>query len=406
MFTNRRLVAALTAVAALALAPVAAACSDDGGSSAVTAVPAPGTVTVPDTTIANGDFYATPSPLPAGQPGQIVRIEPMAGAPTGAQAWRVMYLSSGVSTSERVVVTGTVIAPTSAPPDGGRKVVTWAHPTTGIDDPCAPSLAPQPFAGIQGLAQYLAEGWVVVATDYQGLGTDGPHPYLVGTSQAFGTIDIVRAAQQIPDAAAGADYAVYGHSQGGQAALFVGQLAESYAPELSLKAVAAAAPAGLLAELFTADAETVGGALLGSYAVVSWSEVFGYDPTTAVTPTALPMVQTVAAQCLADLSAPAQADIVTLAGGAMWAGNPATTPPWSGGFATNTAGQAPIPVPVLVAQGTADDIVIPSTTAQLVADYAANATQITEQLMPGVSHTLAGAEGVQYVMPFFQQYLN
>lgn len=399
--------ATLAVAALVALALVAAGCAGDENSSSPTVTKAaPTTLAIPETTVPNGDFYATPSPIPAGRPGDVVRIEAMTGAPAGTSAWRVMYLSTGMTPDERVVVTGTVIAPNGAAPDGGRKVVTWAHPTTGIEDACAPSLSAQPFGAIEGLDQYLAEGWVVVSTDYQGLGTDGMHPYLVGDSEAHGVIDIVRAAQKIPEAGAGSEYAVYGHSQGGQAALFTGQIASTYAPELDLKAVAAAAPAGLLTELFNDDKDTLGGALLGSYAVVSWVKVFGFDATTVVTPATLPQVQQIAAACLSGLTPQVQGDIVTLSSGSMWVGNPSTTPPWAAQFQANSAGGAPIPVPVLVAQGTADDIVIPATTAQLVAKYQAEGTQITEQQMAGVTHTDAGAAGVQYVMPFFQKNLG
>ena len=94
---------------------------------------------------------------------------------------------------------------------------------------------------IPGLQSFLQDGYVV-ATDYPGLGTQGPAPYLVGSSEARAVLDSVRAARQLPGANAGSHFIVWGHSQGGQAALFAGQLARSYAPELKLQGVAVAAP--------------------------------------------------------------------------------------------------------------------------------------------------------------------
>ena len=44
----------------------------------------------------------------------------------------------------------------------------------------------------------LADGDVVVATDYQGLGAGRMHPYLVGASEAHAMIDAVRAARHLP----------------------------------------------------------------------------------------------------------------------------------------------------------------------------------------------------------------
>ena len=71
-----------------------------------------------------------------------------------------------------------------------------------------------------GLRQLIEQGAVVAATDYPGLGTTGPHPYLVGDSEARAVIDSVRAAHNLPGAETGNSFAVWGHSQGGQASLF------------------------------------------------------------------------------------------------------------------------------------------------------------------------------------------
>src|SRR5271170_2262080 len=81
----------------------------------------------------------------------------------------------------------------------------------------------------------LDRGYVVAATDYPGLGTPEVHPYLVGESEAHAVLDSVRAARAIPEAAAGARFAAWGHSQGGQAALFTGIEASRYAPELAAR---------------------------------------------------------------------------------------------------------------------------------------------------------------------------
>ncbi len=71
-----------------------------------------------------------------------------------------------------------------------------------------------------GLRQLIEQGAVVAATDYPGLGTAGPHPYLVGDSEARAVIDSVRAAHSLPGVGDGNSFAVWGHSQGGQASLY------------------------------------------------------------------------------------------------------------------------------------------------------------------------------------------
>ena len=354
-------------------------------------------------------FYNTPSSIPSNAPGTILRFETMNAPFPESQAWRVLYTSTGIN-GETIAVSGMVFAPAGPIPPGGRPVVSWAHPTTGIDDQCAPSRSPKPYDDVQGLADFLNLGWVVVATDYQGLGTDGMHPYLVGASEAQGTIDIVRAARNLNETGASSNYFVFGHSQGGQAALFAGQMASTYAPELQLLGVAAAAPAGLLVPLFQADKNTAAGAVLGSYAVVSWSDIFGYDEATVVKSSLSERVQAVSEKCVVGGSRLSDIELGIndlILKGRMWAADPATTAPWSNQFALNTAAQSPITTPLLLTQGTADKIITPSTTAELTAMYVAMGNnQATEQVMDGVDHMKAGKASVPYVVPFFQRLVN
>src|SRR5271155_707075 len=175
-------------------------------------------------------FYsATPQDL-EGSPGTIIRAEPMLFAPGYISAWRVLYRSRGLH-DEPIAVSGIVIAPHGAAPQGGRPIVAWAHPTTGVVTRCAPSLAFFVFQQIQGLRELAAQGYVVAATDYPGLGGPGVHPYLVGESEARAVLDIVRAAHSMQGLGASSQFAVWGHSQGGQAALFTGLIAKTYAPD-------------------------------------------------------------------------------------------------------------------------------------------------------------------------------
>ncbi|MBB3287325.1 MULTISPECIES: lipase family protein [unclassified Rhizobium] len=99
----------------------------------------------------------------------------------------------------------------------------------------------------------LHEGWVVVATDYPGLGTSGPHAYLVGNAAGYAVLDAVRAAQGVPRVGAGSRFAVWGLSQGAHAALLTGQVAGRYAPDLQLAGVIAAAPSANQASSWMKD---------------------------------------------------------------------------------------------------------------------------------------------------------
>src|SRR2546430_1245323 len=185
-----------------------------------------------------------------GPPGHLLLKLPMQGAPRGASAWRVLYVSSGLS-GKPIPVSGVIMIPNDPAPGPGRDVVAWAHPTTGVQDDCAPSLKSDFFKRIPGLADMLSRGFIVTATDYPGLGTPGTHPYLVGVSEGRAVLDSVRAARQL--APVSRRFAVWGHSQGGHAGLFAGQLAQNYAPEFSLKGIAVAAPATDLKSLLSED---------------------------------------------------------------------------------------------------------------------------------------------------------
>ena len=153
-----------------------------------------------------GDFYDVPDPLPEGEPGTLIRAE-VVGVPdlTGARLLRVMYLSESVQ-GERIAVTGLVLHPEGEPPAEGRRVLSWAHGTTGMADRCAPSKEPTVATAAPFAEAFLERGWVVAATDYEGLGTPGRHPYIVGESEGRGTLDIVKAAIALAEVGPGNTY--------------------------------------------------------------------------------------------------------------------------------------------------------------------------------------------------------
>jgi hypothetical protein len=130
---------------------------------------------------AQGAFYQASEQDLVGPPGTIIRQEPMMFAPAGAAAYRVLYRSTGLH-DEPIAVSGIIVVPPGPAPEGGRPIVAWAHPTTGIVPRCAPSLVIFHFQQMPGLRNMVERGYIVTATDYPGLGTVGPHPYLVGVS--------------------------------------------------------------------------------------------------------------------------------------------------------------------------------------------------------------------------------
>jgi Secretory lipase len=185
-----------------------------------------------------------------------------------------------------------------------------------------------------------------------GLGTPEIHPYLVGVSEARAVIDSVRAARATPGASAGPSFAVWGHSQGGQAALFTGILADSYAPELHLVGVAAAAPATNLRQLMMKDIDTSGGRNITAMTLWSWSRIYNIPMDSVVTPQAIPAINQLAGDCIErffDLFArrgPTQA----LSRSFLRVNDFASEEPWRSLLQENSPGALPRRLPVFLAQ--------------------------------------------------------
>lgn len=341
-----------------------------------------------------GFYDATPAEL-AGEPGTLIRAEAMSGRGVG-KVYRVLYRSKGLS-GEPIAVSGMVIVPGGHAPAGGRDVVAWAHPTTGVTQPCAPSLEGDPLLTIPGLSALLERGFVVTATDYPGLGTPGPHPYLIGVSEGRAVLDSVRVAQAIEDAEAGKRFAVWGHSQGGHAALFAGQLAGSYAPELEIVGVAAAAPAVELAGLVTDDVGTTDGNILVSLAIWSWWKVFDAPFDKMVDADARGAVEKIAEQCL-EGEAQGLADIHVedqVKSGGFLSSNPDKTEPWKSIIAKNSPGTRANGVPLFIARGSEDSIVVPDVSADYVERLCQAGAVMRVETIDKVDHSQMGTAAAE-----------
>ncbi|MFI4890677.1 MAG: lipase family protein [Steroidobacterales bacterium] len=169
-------------------------------------------------------FYEPPRPLAAAAPGTLIRAEPFAGysLPKGASAMRIMYHSRALNGRD-VATSGVVLIPAGAPPPGGWPVIAWAHGTAGVARMCAPSLMKDLLYGDEGLMPMVAAGFAVVATDYAGLGTPGPHQYDNKIPQANDVVYSIPAARAaVPDL--GSKWVTIGHSQGGVAVWGVAEL--------------------------------------------------------------------------------------------------------------------------------------------------------------------------------------
>jgi hypothetical protein len=337
----------------------------------------------------SGDVYAVPEGLPSAAPGTPIWAERVA-APEGGIAWRVLYHSRNIH-GDDIAVSGLVVAPDREPPPGGFPVIAYAHGTTGLADSCAPSRRAQPLGDDAGtdtradlpLPPFWDAGYVVAATDYEGLGTPGPHPYLVGGSEARGVLDSIRAARALPDAHAGESAVVLGISQGGHAALFTGELADAYAPDAGLRGVIALAPGAELAQaamLLTGDPSVVGfGVAIGAGFAAAYPELRLEE---VLTPRALRALDVIENGCIDDI-------LDTYAGpaGETLRLERLMQPPWPALLDENTPGRVPTAVPLFVGQGEADALVVPELTDALVARLCAIGDDVMYRRYPGESHS-------------------
>jgi acetyl esterase/lipase len=361
-------------------------------------------VLCPSPVAAQGAFYRASDSEIAGPVGSLIRKEPRVGAAAGAAAYKVLYRSTKPDGTP-IAVSGIIIVPAGQPPAGGWPIVAWAHPTTGIVSHCAPSLALFVFQQMAGSRRLLKNGYAIAATDYPGLGTPGPHPYLVGDSEARAVIDSVRAARSFPGLQNSTRYAVWGHSQGGQAVLFAGMIADTYAPELKLVGVAAAAPATDLAALMTADLNTAGGRNLTAMTIWSWAKVFGAPIQDVIEPAAMPVVDLLANQCIEGafdlyvrekMSAPLAKTFLSVK-------NPATIEPWKSLLTQNTAGDLPPNVPVFLSQGSSDGLVRPQVMQAYKDRLCKAGSKVRMLVMPGVSHGFIGYDSANAAVDWMAQ---
>ncbi|WP_420108048.1 alpha/beta hydrolase family protein, partial [Mycolicibacter arupensis] len=160
--------------------------------------------------------YAGPIP-PEGGLITAVPLDPALSVTGAATAFRILYATQDQH-DRPAVSTAAVFVPHGAPPAGGWPVIAWAHGTVGLGDNCTPSARPRSARDNEYLSHWLDQGYVVVGTDYAGLGTPGLMSYLNSVAEAHAVIDSVRAIHQM-DLPLSPKWAIVGQSQGGGAAV-------------------------------------------------------------------------------------------------------------------------------------------------------------------------------------------
>ncbi len=335
-------------------------------------------------------FYDPPSPAGTGEPGEIVRIEEIPWI-MRTPGWRILYRSTD-HRGNPTIVSGMMVAPAGPAPAGGWPVVAVAHGTAGLPRGAAPSISldansdETAFVYANNMKPFLDAGYAVTYTDYQGLGAPGAHSYLVGATEAANVLDSVRAIRRFSEIPVSDRLFVWGHSQGGHAAAFAVEQRPDYAPELHIDGAILLAPALELRQIIdqVLNLKTRGFLpILVLISIASWMQTYPelrqQDALTAtgkflVRPSTEILRMNYGALCCRPFF-PSQlfhAHVIDS---------------WTPYMEMNTPGKQPWNVPVLIQQGTADEVIPPATSEAFAARLTARGEEVTLERYPDQDHT-------------------
>ena len=336
-------------------------------------------------------FYDPPSGSPSA-PGTLLREGNYAGrTPVGGEVRRILYSTTDVF-GRHAVASGLVISPTDLPP-GPRPVIIWNHGTTGVARGCAPSLADASATrwAIPAIDRALAEGWVVVATDYTGQGAPGTFPYLIGEGEARSALDAARAAEYVDGLWLSSNVVVWGHSQGGHAALWASQVAPEYAPELRVRGTVAISPAAdplALAEELSRSQDSAMLSVLISWVLVPYADTYPdvFVPD-YVAPGGRSIVREMTQRC------PTEPGVIVSVLAAL--GVSADRPLYDADLASGALGErleqnaamGPWPSPVLLAWGGQDEVIPARLYEKYVRERCAEGAALQVRTFPSLDHT-------------------
>lgn len=377
-------------------------------------------------------FYAPPSPLPAGNPGTILRWQRfdasilLSTIHFGVDAIRVMYLSKDAQDAP-IAVTGSILVPKLPYFEGilpkTRPVVGLASGTQGMGDQCAASkgFATTTDYDILYARSALEKGWAVAVSDYQGLGTPGEHTYVVGLSLGKSVLDSVRALYNLdtlfdrdfflPDLASvsrDAKVLVWGYSEGGNGASWANELRPTYAPELNhVATVAGGVPADIIR---VGQAINRPNSLQNVAFGVLLAAGIGFDAAypelklkDKLNSDGLELYDSVRSTCVVEhvIANVLQSDITRFTKNGF---NPLTDSTWRAKFSENSLGSKPPTVPTFLFHGIADEAVEFCQGIALAKKYCDAGVRLQWKWYPG-DHLLPYVQAQAEELAFFEDRL-
>jgi pimeloyl-ACP methyl ester carboxylesterase len=236
-------------------------------------------------------------------------------------------------------------------------------------------------SGVPALSRMIAAGYVVVATDYIGLGGPGAHPYLIGPTLARNTLDASVAARKIPGAGAGQKTVILGWSEGGQAAVWAAQLAGYVEGSVEVLGAAALAPVNSAEQIKIERAVLASGKKLpnmtGTETVMALFATAGTFPELRISDVLTPFgvdfaTASAAVQCSKHMSL--ALDYQQALNGPAVRPDPQNEAAWAKRTLQMALGNPPAKVPVAVYQGDDDPTVFPAASEAYVKQACASGT--------------------------------
>jgi alpha-beta hydrolase superfamily lysophospholipase len=335
----------------------------------------------------------------AAAPGTLLSATAIPGAPAGGQAYRIRYTSADEFGTPKQI-TGTVIVAPGAAPAGGRPVVAWTHGTYGVAEKCAPW--PTLFDSIAGLSDMMARGYLVVASDYQGLGNPGPHPYLAGVSTAHSVLDAIRAAKGVSGANPSARFVTWGESQGAHASLWTAHVAPGYAPELTQLGAAAAAPPTDLKANLTGGSNAAIRAFLTAYTAESWSAFYNAPLAVFAAPPVQGLIHRLAQNNCTDIGKPRLGTEIGLVEmiAAMKNVDLSADAPWGELMERNSVSPRDFSVPLMIVQEDTDPVVASTVTHSFAEQACAAGATLHYLRLPDGNHNDAALKSAAQAVPW------
>lgn len=317
----------------------------------------------------------------ASKPGDLVSVETWQGPhATAVDIWRIVYLTEDRHGEVREA--SALVSALADRPERALPVVAFAHGTTGVAESCAPSDRAQPVTTDGGALNAIAQqGAVLVAPDYAGLGTPGPHGFLVGEEAAYDVLNALRAVREMSEVEVSRKAVVWGQSQGGHAALWTGMLQPDYAPEVKLLGVAATAPPTDMVAMLEKVDDTGVLRRLRAYLLDSWRKVYPDSGLwDEVAPANRELVEKIGERCgnegLGGLDAKLELPLLpSLEPGSAFRR-----------LVEQNTPTGPIDVPVLIAQGDADQVVPVAGQRAWVEEQCASGQPLSYREYPGADH--------------------